>query len=118
MTTVLAGKLGEQYACKLLQKRGYKIVTTNFRSPYGEIDIVALDKDTLVFVEVKTRWSNRFGAPEEAVTPSKLKSITRTGEYFKLKHSDYPDALRVDVVALEVDDKNITAVRLLRNVTF
>src|SRR3989304_8653337 len=104
MTTRKFGLLGEEIARKLLVKKGYKIFTQNFRSRFGEIDIVARDGDVLVFVEVKTRWSKKFGAPEEAVTPWKLAKIKRTAEYYCLLYPDMPKKLRIDVVAIEIEN--------------
>lgn len=116
-STASAGKIGEEYAVSLLKKNGYKIVARNFRSKFGEIDIVATENHTLVFVEVKTRWSPKFGNPEEAVTPRKLAHLERTAHYFKLLNPKSPDASRIDVVATEVRDGKVTAARILKNVT-
>lgn len=116
-TTIQAGRLGEDAAVKLLQKEGYKILDRNFRSRMGEIDIVARDGSTLVFVEVKTRWSKRFGYPEEAVTPRKLWAIGRTGEYYKLTRPNTPDLLRIDVVAVEVEGNKVVSARIIKNAT-
>lgn len=102
MTTFSSGRLGETSAEKFLVSLGYKILTKNFRSKFGEIDIVAIENNTLVFIEVKTRWSNKYGAPEEAVGPYKLKSISRTGEYFKLLYPNTPNLERIDVVAVDL----------------
>lgn len=114
-TTVQAGKLGEETAIKYLQKQNYKILQKNFRSRFGEIDIVAQDGHTLVFIEVKTRWSKEFGYPQEAVTPRKIRSIIKTGEYFKLLNPKTPELLRIDVVAIEVDGNEVTSIELIRN---
>lgn len=112
------GLLGEDLAIKFLKKNGYKILERNFRSKLGEVDIVAQDKDTLVFVEVKTRWSEKFGLPEEAITPWKIKSIIKTGQYFKLLHPELPDSLRIDVVVIELDGKGeLKRIEILKNVT-
>ena len=81
------GKKAEDYASRFLLQNGYKIIDRNFRSRFGEIDIIALKDDVLVFVEVKARWSTKFGLPEEAVTPQKLWKIGRTGEYYSLSTS-------------------------------
>jgi putative endonuclease len=66
------GKIGEDRAAKLLRNKGYKIIEQNYTTKLGEIDLIAIDVDTLVFVEVKTRWSKKFGNPEEAVNLRKL----------------------------------------------
>ncbi|MBI3290392.1 YraN family protein [Candidatus Microgenomates bacterium] len=116
-TTTSAGKLGEEYALGLLKKNGYRILAQNFYSRFGEIDIVAVDKKDLVFVEVKTRWSKSFGNPEEAVTPLKLRHLTRAAEYFKLMNPHTPDIMRFDVVATDIKDGKVIDARILKNVT-
>lgn len=116
-TTISAGNLGEDYASKLLKKTGYKILARNFHSRFGEIDIVAQDRNELVFVEVKTRWSKNFGNPEEAVTPLKLRHLVRAADYFKLTNPKTPEVMRFDVVATEVKDGRVISARILKNVT-
>ena len=108
-----SGHIGEVYASKLLESKGYEVITRNFRSKFGELDLVCLDKDTLVFVEVKTRWSNKFGKPEEAVTPKKLSNIARAGEYFWLLHPTLPKKFRIDVVALEVRGGKVVSEKII-----
>ncbi|MCX6704527.1 MAG: YraN family protein [Candidatus Woesebacteria bacterium] len=107
------GKLAEDFAINLLGKNGYKVIDRNFRSKFGEIDIVAIKDGVLVFVEVKARWSFKFGKPEEAVTPSKLWKIGRTGEYYSLLHPDLPKNLRIDVVALEIENGKLSTARII-----
>lgn len=108
------GNLGENYAYNLLRSHGYKILQRNFRSKTGEIDIVAIEGDTLVFVEVKTRWSKKFGLPEEAVTKRKLYRIRKTGEYFSLTHPTLPKKLRIEVVAIEVVNGKVSSARIIK----
>lgn len=117
MSTTTAGRFGEDTAVNFLKKLGYKIIARNFKSRYGELDIVAIDKNCLVFVEVKTRWNTKFGLPEEAVIPSKLKAIILTGQYFKIQNPKTPDAMRVDVVAIEISGDTIKDIRHLKNVS-
>lgn len=94
------GNKGEDIAEGLLLQNGYKIIERNFSGRFGEIDIIALDAQTLVFVEVKTRKDRRFGMPQEAVTAQKLYKIKKTAEYYSLLHPDLPKKIRIDVVAL------------------
>ncbi len=107
------GKSAEDYASALLRSGGYKIIGRNFRSRFGEIDIVAIDGDTLVFCEVKARIGRKFGLPEEAVTPKKLYKIQKTAEYFSMQHPDLPKRLRIDVVAIEIKDSEIVSSRII-----
>ncbi|MBI4999511.1 YraN family protein [Candidatus Gottesmanbacteria bacterium] len=112
------GKKGEELAARYLQSHGYRILTRNFRSKLGEIDAIGLDGKILVFIEVKTRWSKKFGPPEEAVTSWKLKSIIKTAQYFKMLHPELPESLRIDVVAISLSsDGGVEEIRLLKNVT-
>jgi len=100
MGTIVLGNQGETHATKLLIKNGYKIIERNFRKPWGEIDIVALKDGVLIFVEVKTRKSRKFGMPEEAVTPRKIAKIKRVGELYMKLNPGLPKKARVDVVSI------------------
>lgn len=116
-STVFAGKLGEERARIFLQKKGYKIIAKNFRSRFGEIDIIAIDGNVLVFIEVKTRWNKKYGTGQEAVTPSKLRSIIKASEYFKLLNPKTPDLMRIDVVAIEIEGGKTINMELIKNVS-
>lgn len=107
------GKLAENFAVKFLQNKGYRIIDRNFHSRFGEIDIVAEDGSTLVFVEVKARWSQKFGSPEEAVTPAKLFKIRKTAEYYALINSKTNKKMRIDVVALEINNHVVTSSKII-----
>ena len=113
------GNLGENLALKYLRNKGYKFIERNFRGRFGEIDLILQDQDILVFVEVKTRLHPDFGNPEEAVTDYKLRSIVQTAHYFKLKNPQLPDSLRIDVVAIDLNQDREKALRLwhIKNVT-
>ena len=97
------GKFGEDLATRYLQKQGYSIIERNFKARYGELDIIAVVKDILVFVEVKTRIGSAFGKPEEAVTPWKLKEVIKTAEYYVLLHPELSKSIRIDVIGIELD---------------
>lgn len=99
------GKKGEEIASNFLKKQGYKIIDRNFRIRNGEIDIIAIDKNILVFVEVKTRKSAEFGTPLEAITRWKLKSLINTSQYYKMIHPELPDALRIDAVSVMLTNR-------------
>ena len=112
------GKLGEDIACELLLKSGYKILERNFTTKVGEIDIVAQDGNSLVLVEVKTRFPGQFSLPEEAVTPFKIRHIARAGEYYQLLHPNNLDGPRIDVVAIEFGaDGKVRREEILKSVT-
>ena len=97
------GKIGEDLAEQFLRKKGWEIIQRNFKARYGEIDIVALDHKTLVFVEVKTRIGMAYGTPEESVTPRKLREVVETARFYKSLHPKLPEALRVDVIGILLD---------------
>ena len=94
------GKRGEAIAADYLRQKGFKILEKNFRNRYGELDIIALDQDTYVFVEVKTRKGVSFGLPEEAVTARKQKQVTRAAMGYLSHHDLLDSAVRFDVVSV------------------
>jgi putative endonuclease len=98
----LLGDEGERLACRHLKRSGMRIVTRNFRDPSGEIDVIAREGETLVFVEVKTR---RSGDPLEAVTAEKQRRLTRAGLVFLRKHGLLEVRCRFDVVSVVMPDR-------------
>ena len=116
MTTVTVGNKGEEWACKYLQKLGYKILDRNYRIRGGEIDIIAQENRELVFIEVKTRYSHEFGLPIESITPWKLKALLKTAQFYlqKINWEDKP--YRLDVLLIDFSG-NCPSIELLRNIT-
>jgi putative endonuclease len=96
------GERGEELAVKFLKKKGYRIVKKNFSTPMGEIDIIAEQNGTLVFVEVKTRESIDFGHPYEAVNRRKRKKIANVALLY-LKKLKEPPPCRFDVVSISYE---------------
>jgi putative endonuclease len=94
------GEAGEVLAARLLRKKGYRIIETNYRNQLGEIDIIARDGGTLVFVEVKTRRTGRFGAPKWAVTPRKQRKISMVALYYLKTTGQIQAKARFDVVSI------------------
>jgi len=110
------GKLGEKAAQKFLRKRGYRIRETGFRCRHGEIDIIARQKDCLVFVEVRTKSNLEFGTPEESVTQTKKERLIASALTYTTTHQDLPSLWRIDFVAVELDDKGKTKrIELIEN---
>ena len=100
LNTRQKGQMGEDIAAKYLEKKGYKILERNKHfSRACEVDIIALYKDTLVFVEVKTRKNNAFGIPFEAITAAKYKNI-KTGVYSYLAENNKYKKYRIDAVSI------------------
>ncbi len=110
------GILGEKLATGFLKKRGYRILETNYRCPEGEIDIVARHKDYLVFIEVRTKRSLKFGTPEESITPAKMARLRTVAARYQQTHENLPLLCRIDVVALELDRSNrLVRIELIEN---
>lgn len=105
----LLGIAGEQIVAKYLKKNKYKVIATNYTCPIGELDIIALDKDTYVFIEVKTRTSFKFGLPREAVDEYKRHKIERLAEYYMNLHRLNSCLARFDVI--EVYDNHINHIK-------
>ena len=99
------GRLGEDLARKYLRHKGLTIITSNYQVKLGEIDIVAQERDELVFVEVKTRTSLDHGSPLEAITLRKQRQIRRVAEYYLLNNGGLEQAVRFDVVAILFGDE-------------
>ncbi len=99
------GKLGEKIALKFLKKKGYHIRETNLRCHTGEIDIIAKQKDYLVFVEVRTKSNLDFGTPEESITQRKKEKLITSALSYINEHQNLPSLWRIDVVAVEIDQK-------------
>jgi putative endonuclease len=100
---------GEEQATKTLKDRGYRIIEKNFRSPFGELDIIAEEGGYLVFVEVKKRNTRTFGDPLEAINILKKKHIIKTAMFYMKTHNYVDRKVRFDVVG--IDSKNIKIVK-------
>lgn len=99
------GVQGENAASSYLLKKGYQILDRNFRIRGGEVDIIALKENVVVFVEVKTRENTAFGGPIVAVTPKKLHDIRRTAEFYLHIHPNLPYSYRIDVIGLTTTEE-------------
>lgn len=96
------GALGEKIAAEFLRKNGYNILTKNYRCQEGEIDIIAERQETLVFIEVRTKRSWRFGSPEESITQIKKERLKTLAERYGQEHEGLPSNWRIDLVAVEI----------------
>lgn len=99
-TRAESGARGEAVAAGYLEGLGMRLAAKNFRTRHGEIDIVALDGDTLVFVEVKYRSSRGHGAPHEFVTRSKIERIKKAAWYFVERNKLFDAYMRFDVIGV------------------
>ena len=110
------GIRGEKLAKDFLKKRGYRILETNYRCPEGEIDIVAKHQDSLVFIEVRTKTSLKFGSPEESITLTKMERLRITAARYWQTHNDLPLLWRIDFVAVELNQQGkLLRIELIEN---
>ncbi len=94
------GQRGEDIAARYFAANGYAIVTRNWRCPTGELDLIAEKDNTLVFVEVRTRRSSRYGSPEESITPAKQARLIELAHTYMQQMQPPHPAWRIDVVAI------------------
>lgn len=97
------GKMGEIKAKKYLESRGYFIFCENYRTRIGEIDLVAFHEDTLVFIEVKSRKSSKYGLPRESVTPQKQLTIRNVAMIYIKQYKKTKTKIRFDVIEVYQD---------------
>ena len=106
------GKMGEELACKTLVKEGYRIMDKNFSCNQGELDIIAEEKGTLCFIEVKSRTSTSYGLPEESVTTWKQRKLLKVAFIYLEKKRMKPGDMRFDIVSVDLKTKET---RIIRN---
>ncbi len=109
------GQQGEDRAAAFLAERGYHILAKNVRTRYGELDIVARQGDTVVFVEVKTRLSDACGGGVEALHPAKQRQIVRLAQAYIARHEWEERPARFDVVAIGYDENGVEEIELIEN---
>ena len=110
------GAIGEKLARDFLKKKGYSILETNYRCREGEIDIVARQKDCLVFIEVRTKSNLEFGSPEESITATKIRHLERAAQHYCQNSNKSPDSWRIDFVAVELDlNHKLKRIELIEN---
>lgn len=110
----ITGRFGEHVGEDYLKTRGYEILEKNVRSPFGEIDLIANHRGTLVFVEIKTRRNMTFGFPEEAVNEHKKHQLIRLASWYLTQHPRSNPSVRFDVLAIQVKNGE-PLVRLIQN---
>jgi putative endonuclease len=112
------GRLGEEIALDFLIKNGYRFIERNWRfEDFGEIDIVCVKGEKLVFVEVKTQVGSSYKEPEEAVDERKIRALSRTGWMYSETHPKLLPSLRIDVVGIILnEDLSLSSINLFENV--
>lgn len=109
------GKRGEDLAAVYLKKQGFQIISRNYRQKTGELDIIAKDKKTLVFIEVKTRSSLLFGQPFEAVTSTKQAQLRRIAQDYMTRKKINNQAARFDVISILIEKDTEPQIDHLQN---
>ncbi len=109
------GKTGETIASDFLEKNGYTILAKNYRRKFGEIDIIARERDYLVFIEVKTRATASHGHPLEAVTFKKQKQISKVAQCYLAENNLFDTAARFDVVSVTLTQNKQVNVEVVSN---
>lgn len=108
------GKSGEDKAVRFLKDNGYRILIRNYRTKLGEIDIIAKDKNTVCFVEVKTRLNNKFGLAVESIIPVKQRQMIKTATLFLKKNNLLDKGARFDVVSVMGEGEE-EEIKLIKN---
>ena len=109
------GATGEELAISYLKKLGYRIVERNFRCKLGEIDVVAYDGNTLVFVEVRTKKSSHFGSPVSSVSYQKQRKLISLAKFYIKKHKLFNRSARFDVVGVRFGSDGSFRINLIQN---
>ena len=105
------GVIGESIACRYLKTTNTQIIERNYRNRMGEIDIIAKDDKDLIFIEVKSRQSTRYGYPAEAVNGKKIKNITNIAKYYMNAKNIYDTAIRFDVIEIYFKEQKINHIK-------
>jgi putative endonuclease len=100
------GKMGEDIAAEFFEARGFIVLERNYRTSTGEIDLIVRKDDLIVFVEVKTRTSTRYGLPEEAITSTKQEHMVTSAEEYILSHPENSEFWRLDVLSILINQHN------------
>ncbi len=101
------GRSGEQQAARYLEENDVAILGMNYHTPYGEIDIIGKKNDLLVFCEVKTRTSQKFGYPEESITPKKKNALINSSLHYLQEHDQLDHPWRIDVITILKENHEI-----------
>jgi putative endonuclease len=99
------GALGEKLARRFLEANGYRVKCTNFRTPFGELDIVAKHKGSIIFIEVRTRTTSSLGPPSLSVTRVKQLHIIKNALFYLKRYGLHNPSWRIDVVSVKLDNR-------------
>jgi|TARA_Y100000031_G_scaffold156792_1_gene213153 putative endonuclease len=109
-------KIGEAAAKEYLKNKGYKIIEQNYRTKYAEIDLIVSRNNVLIFVEVRTKKSERFGSPEASINQKKLKKLYQNASAY-ISFKKWPGLSRIDAICIVLDsDNNIEKLEHYKNI--
>lgn len=112
---LVIGELSELKAQKYLKSQGLKLVSRNFLCKMGEIDLIAMDRDILVFIEVRFRKNVLYGSGADTITHAKRRKIIRTADYFLQRHRQFANcACRFDIISISLDWKGETEITWIK----
>ena len=100
------GILGEKLAGEFLESKGYRVKCKNFRTPFGELDIVAKHKNSLVFIEVRSRTTSSLGPPFESITRCKQIHIIKNAMFYLKRYGLTDSACRIDIISVKLDSRH------------
>ncbi len=106
------GDYGENIAIEFLKKKNYIIKNTNYRSRFGEIDIIARKKNVVVFIEVKTRTNTSYGRPVEAIHNTKISRILKTIQFYIKEYHLYDQDIRIDAIEIIINTFNDNDIKI------
>lgn len=112
---IFLGKFGEEKARRFLKSKGYQILDRNYRTPFGELDIVAFRDESLVFVEVKTRTSLEFGLPEEAVGQKKILAMIKAARFYLKVKKLYGCNATFGIISIITCGKEVQEINFIEN---
>jgi putative endonuclease len=112
---IVLGQIGEKLAAEFLKKNGYKIFEINYRCRLGQLDIVAKDKETICFVEVKTRSSLNMGLPQEAISSFKQHKISKVALVYLKSYNLIKNRARFDIVSVILKDNAVNKIELIKD---
>ncbi len=109
------GQEGEHLAEAFLLKKGYRIIERNYRTPLGELDLIAEQNRVICFIEVKTREDSRYGLPQESITPRKQRKLTKSALVYLKEHHLLEREARFDIVAICPNKEDPHRIYLIQN---
>ena len=112
---IILCKFGESQARRFLKSKGYRVIDKNYRTPFGELDIVACKDGCFIFVEVKTKSSLEFGLPEEAVRGKKILTIIRAARFYMKINRLYDCNASFGVISVMVKDNEVSEIKFIEN---